>query len=87
MLYEQGFDYQYGSAFLLAASRVCGPELAQLLQSDLLTLQSVGLDRLTETIRNELRSLYALIDQPAARELIDWLDNGYAITGEMLQTQ
>jgi hypothetical protein len=87
MLYEQGFDYRYGSAFVLAASRVCGPELAQRLQSDLLTLQSAGLDRLTDTVRNALRSRYALIDQPAARELIDWLDNGYAITGEMLQTQ
>lgn len=87
MLYAQGSDYRYSSAFFSAASHVCGPELALVLQSDLLTLQSSGLDRLTAATRNELRSRYAEFDQAASRELVEWLEDGYAITGEMLRTQ
>ncbi len=86
MRYRQGDNYRYGDAFMAAAIAVVGDELAGMLQTDLLTLQDNGLDRLTQR-RDALRSKYAAVDHPAAREIVDWLDGGYAITGEMLQTQ
>jgi hyaluronoglucosaminidase len=65
---------------------VVGAELAMMLQAELLTFQHSGLDRLgnrTEKLRNRT----AMIDHPAAREVIDCLSGGYAIKGEMSQTQ
>jgi hyaluronoglucosaminidase len=84
--YSEGESYRYGAAFMDAAISVCGQELALMLRADLLTLQDSGLDRLGER-RKRLNEKYAAIDHPAAREVIDWLDGGYAITGEMLATQ
>jgi hypothetical protein len=86
MSYAQGDGYRYGEAFMAAATATLGRELANMVQTDLLSLQDSGLDRLGE--RNaKLRARYTEIDHPAAREIVDWLDGGYAITGEMLQTQ
>jgi hyaluronoglucosaminidase len=84
--YAQGDTYQYGAAFYDAACKIAGPELADLLRADILSFQDSGLDRLGERIP-KLRAKYTAIDHPAAREVVDWLDGGYAITGEMLQTQ
>ncbi len=84
--YAQGDAYRYGAAFMDAAVAIVGPELAAMLQADLLTFQNNGLDRLGSRIET-LRARYVAIDHPAAREIVDWLDGGYAITGEMLQTQ
>jgi hyaluronoglucosaminidase len=84
--YEQGDGYAYGAAFMAAASDIVGPALAAMLQADLLTLNNSGLDRLTERLP-KLRARYAAIDHPGAAEVVQWLDGGYAITGEMLQTQ
>jgi hyaluronoglucosaminidase len=84
--YADGDAYQYGTAFSDAAIAVAGPHLAAMLQTDLLSLDDGGLDRLGER-REHLREKYAAIDHAAAREIVDWLDGGYAITGEMLQTQ
>jgi hyaluronoglucosaminidase len=84
--YRQGRDYAYGRAFFEAAVAVCGADLARMLQADLLTFQDSGLDRLGERIER-LRTRYAGVDHPAAREVVEWLSDGYAITGEMLQTQ
>lgn len=84
--YQQGTDYRYGAAFMDAAVAVVGAELAGMLQTDLLTFENSGLDRIGERIE-KLRIRYAAVDHPAAHEVVDWLDGGYAITGEMLQTQ
>jgi hyaluronoglucosaminidase len=84
--YRLGNDYRYGAAFFEAAVAIAGRELAQMLQADLLTLQDNGRDRLGERLP-KLRAKYAAIDHPAAREVVDWLGGGYAITGEMLETQ
>jgi hyaluronoglucosaminidase len=86
MSYAQGDDYRYGDAFMAAATSTLGNELAQMLQADLLSLQDSGLDRLGDRTE-KLRARYTLINHPAAREIVDWLDGGYVITGEMLQTQ
>jgi hyaluronoglucosaminidase len=87
MSYARGDDYRYGEAFMEAATAVCGAELAAMLQANMLTLQESGLDRMDAEHKAKLRAKYAAIDHPAAREVVDWLDGGYAITGEMLQTQ
>jgi hyaluronoglucosaminidase len=86
MRYEQGDAYCYGAAMAQAATRVVGPQLAHMLESDLLSFQNNGLDRLGDRVP-KLRAKYAALDHPAAREVVDWLDGGYAITGEMLETQ
>lgn len=86
MSYNEGIEYRYGAAFMAAAIATLGDNFAQLLQADLLSLQDSGLDRLGDRIE-KLRARYAVIDHPAAIEIVDWLDGGYAITGEMLQTQ
>lgn len=84
--YAKGDGYRYGAAFFDAACAIAGPELAAMLQSDLLSFQDSGLSGLGER-RAKLRAKYAGVDHAAAREVVDWLDDGYAITGEMLQTQ
>ncbi|MEQ1510129.1 MAG: beta-N-acetylglucosaminidase domain-containing protein [Sphingopyxis sp.] len=87
MLYAQGPDYCYGKAFRVAAEAAVGPELAAMLAADLLTLADSGLDRLNAERKAKLVARYAPIAHPAAREIVDWLNGGYAITGEMLRTQ
>jgi hypothetical protein len=87
MLYAQGEEYCYGAAFAEAAKTVCGEELAAVLTADLLTLNDAGLDRMSADRKAALAKKYAAFDHPAALEVADWLAGGYAITGEMLQTQ
>jgi hyaluronoglucosaminidase len=84
--YALGSDYCYGAALQTSAEAVVGTELAAMLLADLATFQNVGLDRLEERLAR-LKLRYTAIDHCAAREVIAWLDGGYAITGEMLQTQ
>jgi hyaluronoglucosaminidase len=84
--YRLGDDYAYGRAFMTAARTVVGEDLAAMLQADLLTLNDAGLDRLGARCAR-LCTKYGAIDHPAAREIVDWLGGGYAITGEMLETQ
>lgn len=86
MSYNQGDAYRYGAAFMAAATSVCGPELAAMLQADMLSFQNAGLDRIEDQVER-LKAKYAAIDHPAAREVVDWLSGGYAITGEELKTQ
>jgi hyaluronoglucosaminidase len=86
MRYARGSAYCYGSAFREAAEKIAGPELASLLEKDMLSFQDSGLLLIADRIET-IRARYAAIDSPVAREVIDWLDGGYAITGEMLHTQ
>lgn len=87
MAYQRGADYAYGSAFSEAAAMVCGEQLRDMLLANLLTFNDSGLERLGEDTRRNLLAKYAAVDHPAAREVCAWLSGGYAITGEMLQTQ
>jgi hypothetical protein len=80
--YARGEAYDYGQAFLAAATRVCGAALAHSLHEDLILLQDTGLDRLGN-YADVLRARYASVDHPAAREIIAWLDGDYRFTGEM----
>ena len=84
--YRRGDEYEYGAATLRAAVQVMGEELATRLYEDVLILQDMGLDRL-EAREEELRARWTGVDHPAAREIIAWLDGGYRITDEIVQTQ
>ena len=57
-----------------------------MLQEDLIALADVGLDRLGAR-RERLLERYAPIDHPAAREVVAWLEGGYSISNEAVQTQ
>jgi len=84
--YAEGNDYAYRAAFRRAAKEVAGEPLATMLDEDILALQDVGLFRLGER-RKTLRARYATIDHPAAREVVAWLDDAYAISDEQVKTQ
>ena len=84
--YQRGADYDYAAALARSAREVLGPELGAMLVEDLLILQDVGLDRLDEK-EDRLRGRWGGVDHPAAREIIGWLDDEYAITDEIVQTQ
>ncbi len=85
--YRQGENYEYGRAFFAAACEVLGDDLAGQLQADLLSLQDAGLGRLGDERRQALRQCYGRVDHPAAGEILRWLDGGYQVTDEMVQTQ
>ena len=71
--YAKGEAYEYGAAFLRAATHVLGPELVARVQVDLLLLNNTGLDRLGERVAT-LRARYAAFNHAGAREIVDWLD-------------
>lgn len=85
--YKRGEGYAYASAFREAAVAVAGEEIADLLVRHLLLLDDAGSDRLSAEERARLRERYTPFDHPAAREIVRWLDGGYALTGEELKTQ
>ncbi len=84
--YRQGDGYQYAESFRHACVDVLGDELGIKVREDLLTLQDIGLDRLGEK-EKLLRERYEGVDHAGAREIIAWLDGGYRITDEIVQTQ
>lgn len=84
--YAKGDAYRYASEFLDAATRICGAELALMLQRDLHAFEDRGRLGISDQVGEFCRK-YAAFDTPAAREIIDWLTGGYVITGEMLRTQ
>lgn len=84
--YGAGEAYEYGAAFARAAEAVLGPVLGAQVRRDLLTLQDRGLDRLGEA-RATLRARYQAFDHPGAREIVNWLDGAWEISGEAVHTQ
>ncbi len=85
--YRNGGAYQYGAAFRDAAVAVLGEELGTLVWQDLLTLQDVGVDRLTDEQVATLRSRYESIPHEGAREILRWLAGDYQVTQEMVHAQ
>lgn len=86
-LYRDGDAYDAGSAFQAAATEVAGASLATLIEKDLPLFQDKGLDALTGEETAALRSRYAAVDHPCAREIIQWLDGYWRITNEIVETQ
>ena len=85
--YRQRGEYEYGVAMREAAKRIAGASLGEMLWKDVLVLQDVGLDRLTEEQQRDMRARYGEHDHDAAREVLRWLDGDYGITNEVVQTQ
>jgi hyaluronoglucosaminidase len=84
--YADGERYSYMSAFRAAARKVMGDDLARQLEGDVLSLQDAGLDNIADRVP-KLRARWAAHAHPAAQEIVAWLDGGYAVTGELIQTQ
>lgn len=80
--YRLGDAYEYGRAFLHAATEVAGTDLARMLRDDILYLQDVGLDHLGKAAAR-LRRRYGDADHAAAREIIAWLDGAYRFQEEI----
>lgn len=87
MSYAQGDAYRYGAAFRAAADPLLGEALAARVEADMLSLDDAGLGGMSPERRAALRDRYAAFDHEAAREIVDWLDGAYAITGEEVETQ
>ena len=85
--YQRGDGYAYGEAFYDACLELMGQPLADMLQADLLKLQDAGLNRLSEDSKRALAARYSQVSHPAAREICRWLEGGYAMSSEMVQTQ
>jgi hypothetical protein len=79
MSYAQGERYEPSAAWRIAARRVCGDELAELVEADLKLFQDVGLERLSDEQRALLDARYRPFSvQPVAREILDWMNGAYA---------
>lgn len=76
--YREGARYCYMAAFRDASRTMAGPDLAAMLEVDLLFLQDLGLDHLRED-RERLRARYAVVDHPMAVEVVRWLDGAYTV--------
>ncbi|ROQ19733.1 beta-N-acetylglucosaminidase [Marinimicrobium koreense] len=79
--YRAGGDYRPEAAFMSATRACTPPELARHLIADRALLQERGLNALTDAERRGLEDRYqpfAEAGQPHARELLDWLNGGYA---------
>jgi hypothetical protein len=53
----------------------------------MLWFTDVGRDRLDNERIALLRDRYAKFDQAGAKEIVAWLDGGYAITDEIIRSQ
>ncbi|QUD87449.1 beta-N-acetylglucosaminidase domain-containing protein [Phenylobacterium montanum] len=84
--YRLGDAYEYGKAFLTAATEVLGEELAGLVCRHISLLQDAGRDRLGPAALR-LRERYGDFDHPGAKEIVAWLDGEYRITSEMIEAQ
>ena len=86
-LYRDDESYGPDAAFRAAAEEVAGPELAQMIEEDLPVFQDRGRNQLADEEMAALRTRYAAIDHPCAREIVLWLDGHWRITDEIVQTQ
>ncbi|MBA3729990.1 MAG: beta-N-acetylglucosaminidase domain-containing protein [Sphingomonas sp.] len=83
--YADGDSYRYGTAFAKAVRAVAGDHLGAMIEADLLRFQDTGLDRLGDV--SDARARYSMIDHPAAREIVAWLDGEYAVGLDLVKTQ
>ena len=76
--YREGARYCYMHAFREASRALAGPELAAMLEVDLLALQDLGIDHL-DADRERLRARYLAVDHPMAAEVVRWLEGVYTV--------
>jgi hyaluronoglucosaminidase len=83
--YAEGEAYAYGAAWERAAREALGEELAGLLGRHYRLFHDQGLGRIDDETAARLRTRYAAIDHPAAREVVAWLDGEWRMTREMME--
>ena len=89
--YSQGDNYNPQAIFKDALEQLCGEvtskhnensntknNLAQQIANDIKSFQTLGLDKLDQTKRQQLIQKYLQFDSPYAKEVIDWLNEKYA---------
>ena len=81
--YRVGDAYEYGRAFDHAAQTLLGAQFAALIREDILFLQDISLERLSDKTKDRLRLRYGDIDHDAAREIVNWLDGAYKFEAEI----
>lgn len=77
-LYADGTAYDPVQALEQAAREIAGGTAGALLLEDREELQSVGLRAMSDARRTRLLARYRALDLPWAREIVDWLEGGYA---------
>ncbi|MBJ6122798.1 beta-N-acetylglucosaminidase domain-containing protein [Sphingomonas mollis] len=85
-LYDMKDAYRYMTAFREAAMTIAGEPLAGMLEADLLSFQDSGLMRLS-TRREALENRYKAVNHPVAAEVLKWLNSGYNVSADDVQTQ
>jgi hyaluronoglucosaminidase len=79
MSYAHGEDYEPTAAWRSVALRVCGAELAALIEADLPLFQDVGLERLTAQQRAHIEVRYLPhVSHAPAKEILGWMSGAYA---------
>jgi hyaluronoglucosaminidase len=78
--YREAEHYQAEQVFADACESLCPPPLAQALMEDVHLFQDLGLDKLSDKDKQQLKARYLhwAVDEPCAREVCDWLDGLYA---------
>lgn len=71
-------------AFERALGALCSQPVASAILKDRLLFLETGLEKMDEETRLQLRARYERFDEPAAREIVDWLDGNYNVGNECL---
>lgn len=78
LAYREQTHYSASSAFTQICNNLCGAELAEQLQRDIYQLQDLGLKKLTQEERQNLRATYRQFhNNPYAQEILAWLNDEY----------
>ena len=85
--YAQGDAYQYGEAFARAAILALGDELGAAIIRRVGLFQDSGLANLEDDTKARLREVFSAFHHPGAREVLTWLDGGYAFSKAMLDAE
>jgi hypothetical protein len=75
--YRSGNTYAAERAWLHAAEKLCGSDLAALIYRDLHLFQSCGLDSIAERQKKALLREYQSLQNPCAHEICHWLQGHY----------
>lgn len=77
-LYRSGVDFDARAALEHALATISPAELGVLLAGDIDTFQIAGLNGLDQSVLSEYIARYRCYDHDVAKELVEWLQGGYA---------
>jgi hypothetical protein len=82
--YRDGDRYDPAQFWIERLDELVGPATAALLRRDVELFQRDGLDAIAADRRQQLRAEYLAAGEPAAQEVAEWLDEGYAFDPDCL---